>query len=208
MPRGTSPMKRIRDGRKAWTLALALIGVLTLSGCATTVSRPVIPELSFKHLPSLNVAVARIEFIEKFVSPLHSPNVEHLFPTPIVQALKRWSNDRLKAVGGTDVMRIIVQDASAVAEELETNEDVEALFTTEQAERIDARLQVRIEITDESGMVKAYTSTEAARSRTTPENVTLNERDAIYNDLTMVLMNDFNASQEQGIRLYFQPYIN
>jgi len=185
-----------------------LIGLFALGSCATVASRADIPELSYKHLPRLNLAVTRIDFIEKFFSPLQSPHVEHLFPTSIAQAVKRWTNDRLNAVGGTDVMRIIVEDASAVAEELETNEDLEAWFTTEQAERIIARIQVRIEITDETGVMKAYTNTEATRSRTTPENVTLNERDEIYNDLLMVLMNDFNASQEQGIRNHFQPYIN
>ena len=173
---------------KLWSLAIALVGMLSLGSCATTVSHPAIPELSYKHLPSLNFAVAQIDFIENFVSPLQAPHVEHLFPTPIVQALKRWSNDRLRAVGGKDVMRVIVEDASAVAEELETNGDLEGWFTTEQAARVDARVQVRIEIVDENGRVKAYTSTEAERSRTTPENVTLNERDEIYNDLIMVLM--------------------
>ncbi len=201
-------MTRRRAGRKFWRLAIPLIGMLALGGCATTVSRPTVPELSYKHLPSLNFSVERIEFVEKFISPLQSPHVEHLFPTPIVQALKRWRDDRLQAVGGSDVMRIIVEDASAVAEELETNEGLEAWFTTEQAEKVDARIQVRIEIVDGNGKMKAYTSTEAERSRTTPENITLNERDKIYNDLTMVLMNDFNASQEQGIRLYFQRYLN
>ena len=202
---GTPKMIRRRNYVRFWSLAIALVGILTVGGCATTVSRPPIPELSYKHMPSLYFTVARIEFIEKFVSP---PHVEHLFPVPIVQALKRWSDDRLQAVGGTDVMRIIVEDASAVVEELEINEDLEGWFTTEQAERVNARLQVRIEIIDQSGTMEAHTSTEAERSRTTPEDITLNERDEIYNDLTMVLMNDFNASQEQGIRLYLQPYIN
>ena len=84
---------------------------------------------------------------------------------------------------------------------------MEGLFTTEQAERVDARIQVRIEITDENGTVLAFTNTEAVRSRTTPENVSLSERDQIYNDLTMVLMNDFNTSQEQSIRRYFDAYL-
>ena len=104
-------------------------------------------------------------------------------------------------------MHVIIEDASVVLEELETNKDLEGLFTTEQAERVDARIQVRIEITDENGTVLAFTNTEAVRSRTTPENVSLSQRDQIYNDLTMVLMNDFNTSQEQSIRRYFDAYL-
>ncbi|MDP6475699.1 MAG: hypothetical protein QF449_01060 [Alphaproteobacteria bacterium] len=189
-------------------MVISLIAMGALGACETTVSRPVIPELSFKHLPALNFTVGRIEIVEKYRSPLQSPNVEHLFPTPIMQALRRWSDDRLKTTaGGANVMRVIVEDASAIVEELKTNEDLEALFTTEQAERVDARLQVKIEITDADGAVLAFTNTEAARSRTTPENVSLNERDQIYNDLTMVLMNDYNTSQEQVIRRYFDTFL-
>lgn len=193
---------------RALIVVISMIVVGAVGACETTVTRPVIPELSFKHLPSLSFAVGRIEIVEKFRSPLRPPNVEHLFPTPIAAALRRWSDDRLKASGGANVMRIIVEDASAIVEELETNKDLEALFTTEQAERIDARLLVRIEISDENGAVLAFTSTEAVRSRTTPENVSLNERDQTYNDLTKVLMNDFNTSQEQGIRRYFDTFLN
>jgi len=192
---------------KTLTIAISLIAMTVLSACETTVSSPVIPELSFKHLPALKFAVGRIETVENYRSPLRPPNVEHLFPTPISAALRRWSDDRLKAEGGTNVMHVIIEDASVVLEELETNKDLEGLFTTEQAERVDARIQVRIEITDENGTVLAFTNTEAVRSRTTPENVSLSERDQIYNDLTMVLMNDFNTSQEQSIRRYFDAYL-
>ena len=193
---------------KTWIFAIAVIAVGALGACETTVTRPDVPELSFKHLPALSFKVGRIEIIETYLSPLRPPNVEHLFPTPISAALSRWSNDRLKAEGGSNVMHVIIEDASATAEELETNKDLEGLFTTEQAERVDARLQVRIEISDENGVVLAFTSTEATRSRTTPENVSLNERDQIYNDLTIAVMNDFNTSQEQGIRRHFDNYLN
>lgn len=193
---------------KTWIFAIALIAVGALGACETTVTRPVIPELSFKHLPALSFKVGRIEFVEKFQSPLRPPNVEHLFPTPISAALRRWSDDRLKAEGGLNVMHVIIEDASAVAEELETNKDLEGLFTTEQAERVDARLLVRIEISDENGAVLAFTSTEVTRTRTTPENVSLSDRDQIYNDLTMAVMNDFNTTQEQGIRRHFDNFLN
>ena len=192
---------------KSWIYAIALIAIGALGACETTVTRPVIPELSFKHLPALSFAVGRIEIVEKYRSPLRLPNVEHLFPTPISAALHRWSEDRLQTKGGPNVMHVIIEDASAVAEELETDKDRGALFTTEQAERVYARLQVRIEISDENGAVLAFTSTEATRSRTTPENVSLSERDQLYNDLTIALMNDFNTSQEQGIRRHLDNFL-
>ena len=200
-------MRVQRLNLRALVVLISVLAVGALGACETNVTRAVIPELSFKHLPVLSFAVARIEIIETYRSPLRPPNVEHLFPTPIAAALKRWSDDRLEAAGGANILRLTIEDASAIVEELETNKDIEALFTTEQAERVDARLQVKIEIIGPDGAVPAYTNTEASRSRTTPENVSLNERDQIYHDLTVVLMNDFNTSQEQGIRRYLEAYL-
>jgi hypothetical protein len=203
---GEIMLKRL-PGLPVLIVLISVFAVAVLGACQTTVTRTAIPELTYKHLPAMSFAVARIEIIESYRSPLQLPHVEHLFPTPIAAALRSWADDRLGAAGGTDTMRFIIEDASAVVEELETNKDLEALFTTEQAERVDTRVQVKIEIIDESGAVMAFTSTEASRTRTTPENVTLNERDKIYDDLTKVLMNDFNTSQEQGIRRYLEAYL-
>lgn len=203
---GNGMIKRL-PGLPVLIVLLSVFALTALGACQTTVTRAVIPELTYKHLPAMNFAVARIEIVESYRSPLQPPHVEHLFPTPIAAALQSWADDRLEAVGGSHTMRFIIEDASAVVEELETNKDLEALFTTEQAERVDTHVQVKIEIIDESGAVLAFTSTEASRTRTTPENVTLNERDKIYDDLTKVLMNDFNTSQEQGIRRYLKAYL-
>jgi len=41
-------------------VVISLIVVGALGACETTVTRPVIPELSFKHLPKLSFAVGRI----------------------------------------------------------------------------------------------------------------------------------------------------
>ena len=68
---------------RALIVVISVIAVGALGACETTVSRPVIPELSFKHLPTMSFTVGRIEIVEKYRSPLRSPNVEHLFPTPI-----------------------------------------------------------------------------------------------------------------------------
>ena len=72
---------------KTLMIAISLIAMTVLSACETTVSSPVIPELSFKHLPALKFAVGRIETVENYRSALRPPNVEHLFPSPISAAL-------------------------------------------------------------------------------------------------------------------------
>lgn len=185
----------------------ALLTLLLVTSCQTTVSRPVFQELSFAHLPPIRFNVARIEVVEDYRPPLTEPHVEHLFPTSIAAAVTRWANDRLKAEGDSGLVRVHIEDASAVLKPLDTNEDVEGLFTTEQAERVTARVQVTVEVLDDHGVQDGFAKAEAIRTRTIPEDVTLNERDKIYFEVTVALMNDFNASQEQSIRQYLGRYL-
>lgn len=191
--------------------AMRRFGVLVLTvaliGCSTTVSRPVIPTLSYSHLPPLEMSVARVELVEDYRSPLQEPNVEHTFPTPPALAFKRWVNDRIRPVGQNDTLRITVEDASARRQPLPRTEGIEALFTTDQIERIDATVDVLLEIIDNGGNVTSSVTAKAQRTRTIPEGLTLNERDQIYQEITEALINDLNATLEQNIRQYMARYM-
>ena len=104
-------------------------------------------------------------------------------------------------------MRVIIEEARATALNLKTNEGLRALFTNEQEVQIDANLNVKIEIIDETNSIVAFTQVQVTRSRTIPESSSVEERDKIYGDLTMVLMNDFNTTQEQKFRRFFSGFM-
>ena len=185
----------------------ALVLMVALIGCSTTVSRPVIPTLSYSHLPPLEISVARVELIEAYRSPLQDPNVEHTFPTPPALAFKRWVDDRVRPVGQNDTLRITVEDASALRMPLPRTEGIEALFTTDQIERIDATVNVLLEVVDNGGNVTSTVTARAQRSRTIPEGLTLNERDRVYQEITEALINDLNATLEQNMRQHMSRYM-
>ena len=189
------------------SLALAVLLAVMVAGCETTVSRPEARRLSFAALPPLVLDLARIDVVERHAAPAHAPHVGHLFPTPPVVALKIWVQDRLRAVGTSGVLRVTIGDASARTAPLETNTDIEGLFTREQAERLDARLLVTIEAVDATGAVRGRATADARRSRTLPEGITLDERERLYEEITEALLDDYNASQEQGIRQYLGAYL-
>ncbi len=194
--------------RTSLTLAaLAVLSAVMVAGCETTVSRPETKGVSFANLPPLVFNLAQIEIVERYVAPLRAPHVGHLFPTPPMVALKIWVQDRLHAAGTSGVLRVTIGEASATMSPLETNTDIEGLFTREQAERLDARLLVTIEVVDAAGAVRGHATADARRSRTLPEGITLNERERIYEEITEALLNDYNASQEQGIRQYLGAYL-
>ncbi len=190
-----------------WIVSIIIVSSL-LTACETKVTRTKIPEFSYLHLPKLNVLVSEIQVVQKTEPTFKEANIEHLFPMPISSAVRRWVNHRLVPEGNSKkVMRVIIEEAKATALNLKTNEGLKALFTNEQEVQIDANLHVKIEIIDETNSVAAYTWVRVTRSRTIPESSSIEERDKIYSDLTMVLMNDFNTTQEQKFRRFFSNFM-
>lgn len=183
--------------------SMCLLAVLGFAAaCETTVSRPEFEDLSFAHQPALTFNLAEVQLVQAYRAPFKPPNVEHDFPTPPSVAVKRWVEDRVKAEGPTGAIRITVRNASAVTTPLSTNTDIEGLVTTEQAERLDVKLDVLFEIMKDGAPSGTFAAVQVARSRTLDEAINLNEREAIYFAVTKELMNDFNATSEQNIRQY------
>ncbi len=189
------------------TCLMPLTLLVVAAACETTLTRPEIDTLSYAHLPPLSFDVAQIEIVEVYQPTSLPPNVELAFPTPPSVALKRWVQDRIRAHGSANTLRITILDASAVRTALEANTDIEGVFTTEQAERIDARLSVKVEIIDAAGPTGTFAAAEAERSRTVPEGLTLDEREQVLAEITEALLNDYNASQEQSIRAHMSAYL-
>ena len=207
----TSTYQNIHFAKKVnriliWISSIIILSAL-LTACGTKVTRTTTPEFSYLHLPKLNVLVSEIQVIQKTELTYEEPNIEHLFPMPISSAVRRWINHRLAHLGGAKEMRVIIEEARATALNLKTNEGLKALFTNEQEVQIDAKLNVKIEIIDETNSVEAFTRVQVTRSRTIPESSSVEERDKIYSELTMVLMNDFNATQEQKFRRFFSGFM-
>ena len=193
--------------RRLTIWVLLLVGLAVAGACETTVERQEFPEFTYLHHPSIPLDVARITLEEAYRSPLTAPNIEHLFPTSPAEAVGRWVADRLVAVGVQRLARVTLFDASVVATRLERHEGIEDLLWVEPNERIDARIKISVEILDETGSSLAFTTAEVLRSRSLAEDLTLNERDAVYLELTEALMNDLNATLEQNIRDYLGTYV-
>ena len=193
---------------RAGLTGLAMLGVAAFAvGCE--MEPPDVPEpvyTSFGDLPKLEFDLGRIEVVETPSAP-HPDDVAHLLPTPPAVAAKLWVEDRLRASGSVGVLRVTIEEASARATPLPTNTDIEGLFTEEQNERLDVALRVTIAAVDENGAVQGHATTEATRSRTLPEGVTLGEREQLYDDVIGGLLYDFNEGQEDAIRHYLHIYL-
>ena len=196
---------RIGRAGLAGTLLLTLAAIV--AGCETAPpSAPESAPLSFTDMPLLVFDLGRIEVVDSPAAP-HPSDVDHLFPTPPAVAIRLWADERLQASGTGGLLRVRVEEASARATPLATNTEFEDLFTEEQAERLDLRLRVTVEVIDEAGTVNGHATADARRSRTLSEGITLVERERLYDEMIRALLRDYNASQEQAIRQYLHIYL-
>ncbi|MCH7864519.1 MAG: hypothetical protein IIC56_04805 [Proteobacteria bacterium] len=180
------------------SLFILPVAALGLAACETPVKIQKLPELTYGHLPPLKLNVAKIEVVVQYQPPLKEPNVEHLFPTPPLKALRRWAADRLRAVGRSGKARLFITDARAIETPLQKKTGVVATFTKQQSYRYDLTVETVLEVSD--ARRRGRVSTRVTRFTTLSEDVTINERDQAWFDLTEALIKDFDAEFEKNIR--------
>ena len=190
------------------SLALAAVLVLALGACsADPPGRPIYPELTYRHLPPIKLAVGRIEVEDAYTPPLRAPNVEHEFPLSPAAAARRWSDDRIRAVGEKGSVKVTLREASVVEVALKKTEGLTGAVTADQSERYDGTIVMEIEVRSENGDKEAFVTATARRSRTVPEDITLNDREKVFFEMTEAMMNDLNAELERQIQQHLGRYL-
>jgi hypothetical protein len=195
----------IRSFKHAAFLGLVLVAFL--GGCDTPATRPVFPDIRFTNLPRLQLEVASVEIKDEFQPTFREPNVEHLFPVTPEHAVENWAKDRLQAVGTSLRARVRIIDASVKEVELPRTQGITGAFTTDQAQRYDANVEVAVEIIDDRGFALRSVSAKAARSQSVKEGITPNDREQAWYDLTKALMNDLNQELEKQMLANFGTYL-
>jgi len=197
----------IRTMTRSLPALLGLVLIAALSACATTAPGPSFPEITFAHEPKIRLDVARVEFVQQYIPPQQSPNVEHLFARRPSAVVRRWAEERLEPMGITRVARVTLLDASVIVVPLAKKEGLSDLFWKEQTERYDATLEVKIEIIDANGKQLAFARGVAKRSQTVGEDISPNQRRQVWFELTEAVTKDFDAEMERVIRKYLTQYV-
>ena len=206
-------MARMTGLKQKAAMVLAALALAALAGCETSVRAPDFPQLTYAHLTPFRLAVARVEVVVDYTSPAREPNVEHLFPVHPAAAAERWARDRLRAAGpalgsaGGGLVRATVVNAAVVEVPLKRTTGLRGAFTIDQSERYDGLIEMRIELTAADGRRRATVTSRAERSRTVPENISIQDREKVWFEMTEAMMNDLNASLERQIRKNFAPYL-
>ncbi len=185
-----------------------LILAFGLTACETPDPAPLYPDITFGHLAPIRLDVGAVDFSQTYVPPGKTPNVEHLFPRRLSVVAARWADERLEAVGAISrIARVTLVNASVIGIALDTTSGIKGVFTIDQAARYDATVEILIEIVNSRGMVEGRANAVARRSRTAPENITLNDRDQLWFELTEAVMGDIDRELEATIRKYLAKYV-
>lgn len=188
-------------------LMLAGGGASMLSGCQPPPEAAPLPRLTFTHLPPYRFDVAVLDIINAHDPKTADPYVDYRFDLPPAAAAEQWVRDRIQTHGRTGSLVATILDGTVKEVPLGTDTGFTGLFKTEQQERYDARLAIRLVIQDAMGQEKGWVQANATRSRTVPEDISLAERQQIWFEITEALMQDINRELEKQIEEKLRPFL-
>ncbi|NKB49912.1 MAG: hypothetical protein GKS02_11205 [Alphaproteobacteria bacterium] len=181
---------------------------LLLAACTSAPPQTNFPRLTYTHLGAFDLDVSKIEIVDGFKSSLAAPNVAHMMPVAPAAAARRWAEDRLRAAGSSGRRAVFTIDNGVVTETvLKRESGFRGALTVDQSERYDAVVAVRLEIFDLNGRRLAEAQAQARRTRTVPENITLNVRDKVWFSITEALTKDLNTELDSAIPQFLGQYM-
>lgn len=173
--------------------------VLFAAACAMQAPERPQPHFAYKQYPPIKVDVAVIEVKENYRMPMNTPNVEHLMPQPLPQAVADWARSRFVAVGSAGTMTITVGDASVVRKDLPRTNGVQGWFTVDQAERYDAKVAIDFRV-DGSGFQSGAGNAAVTRGQSIGENASVQERDRTWTKMEEAMMTDLDAATQKMLQ--------
>lgn len=185
------------------TLLFAVAAAAALSACQNAPVRPAPRPVDFTSFGPIVLNAATVDFVDATRPAGGVVHVEQRAATPPLEAMRRWTAERLQTAGRAGVVRVTVRDASIVEVPLPKTGGVKGYFTNDQAQRYDGRMEV--EVAGEApvsggGSFRGTTKAIATYSISVAENATLYDREATISDVSRRLAEDINARLDAGIR--------
>ena len=186
-----------------------VVSFLTITGCSTSIPNQALPKLTYSHMSPLSFAVETVEIDNRYNASVDPAFVESWFPISPVSAIRTWAIERLKPVGnvGSGTLLIVINKASVRKHDLKLDTSFKGVFTKQQSNRYDINIDVTLELIDRTGKRVGFSSAQVTRSTTTREDISLNDRDRHWLDITEKTMGDFNREIELNVRKYLAAWL-
>jgi hypothetical protein len=179
---------------------LLLPAVAALTACDTPPMRQSFATLTFQDRPQIRLDVAQIEIVQAYKAPGVAPNVDHLFPQKPADVAAAWGRDVLRAVGQRGMATYTIVDASATETALPRSGGLTQVFRTEQSDRYDLHIEVKLDIGNPLLAKTGQATAAVNRTQTVAEDMTLNQREAVWFQMTESAMRELDQKLETAIR--------
>ena len=186
---------------------LLLPTIALLAACDTPPERHTFPTLTFQDRPQIRLDVAQVEIVEAYQALGAAPHVDHLFPQKPADVAAAWGRDVLRAVGQRGMATYTVVDASATETALPRSTGMTQMFKTEQSDRYDLHIEVKLEVGNPLLASTGFVTANVNRSQTVAEDMTLNEREAVWFQMTESAMRELDEKLEAAIKDKLQPFV-
>ena len=190
--------------RRSFLLAA---GASVLAACDTPPMRQSFATLTFQDRPPIRLDVAQVEIVQGYKAPGVAPHVDHLFPQKPADVAATWGRDVLQAAGERGMATYTVLDASATETALPRSTGMTQMFKTEQSDRYDLHIAVKLEVGNPLLASTGYVTASANRSQTVAEDMTLNQREAVWFQMTESAMRELDEKLEAAIKDKLKPFV-
>ena len=183
------------------------VAAAALTACGAPPPHPQYPDIHFTNQMPIGLAVNTVSLREGYAPSSTPPHVETQFPVTPIHAMENWAHDRLSATGGPDRAVVDITEASVVETSLPRTQGMQGWFTTDQSERYDMTVQATINIIDSTGLVVRTATAHASQSQSVAENISPDQREQTWYDMTKEIMATFDRQMENEIRTHFTGFV-
>ena len=175
------------------TVKAMMVGMaLLLAGCTEGPPETQTPVLTFSQMQPISINVAQVVVQDKYTSAMKEPYVEHLFKQTPAAAARELVGKQLSPRGPDRLLRVVIEDASVIKEDLKSDDSFMGLFTYEQTERYKGRVALRFELlrNASSDFVLGHAEVVADRVITLMEDASPAEREMAFFRMNEGMMQD------------------
>ncbi len=182
--------------RRETLISLSALPIL-VSSCTSTPVRGITPP-DYRHLPLLQLNVAKIAIESLYESLTSLPNVEGLSPYPLEEMVRTWLDDTATAEGSSGWINVQIIDASIREEKLDKKPGLSGLFSIDQTEVYHGHIQLLFQINFPDYVSEISVESSAAQS--VDENATLRDREQTWVNLGEKMIAEIDQSLRTKIK--------
>ncbi|MBK67019.1 MAG: hypothetical protein CMP22_02680 [Rickettsiales bacterium] len=180
---------------------------LTVSCASDTQSVWQKPEMTFSYIND----PVMLDIAQSYVSSKASSDIytdeNGMVRYPLLKneenVLARLVNNRVRPTGGANVLSLTIERSDVIEKPIEPEDGLEAMFTIQNSQVLDAYLTVFVELLDPNNRPLQAHRVQVKRKVSIPSNASLNEKNKIVFELSEAVLKDFDQKFTEILKRHY-----